>query len=434
MDVKINDKSETKKEIEVTITSQEMEPFLDKTAQKAAGEMNIKGFRPGKAPRDVVENSIGKEKLYEDAAREAIQETYPKIIEENKLFTLASPQVDIIKCAPGNEVVYKATVYVLPEIKLPDYKKISQDTVKKEGKEVKIEDKEVEQALDRVRESKAKTQKVEREAREGDVVVFDFKGDFAGNEEKKVEEKDFRITLGNEEMGALKGFEDNIVGMKAGEKKSFSIKTPKLDGSSPQEKQLAGETINFEVEMKNVLEKELPEVNDEFAKTFPDVKGIDDLKEKIREGMKNEKENKEKEKVKLKVLEAIKKETSFEVPDVLVEKELDNMVKTIENQLLQSGNSFENYLKELGKSEEDLRKEWREKAKGNVSYALILHKISKDEEIKVTDEEIEEEVNRHFKAMGKEKSEEKEENLQRMRAYVSDTLKNQKVFEVLSIN
>jgi len=429
MDVKINDVSQTKKELEVTLSSEEMEGYVEKTAGKLSSEMDIKGFRPGNVPRDVVENTVGKEKLYEDAAREAIQETYPKIIEENNLYAVASPHVDIVKCAPGNEVVYKATVYVMPEVNLPDYKKIAEETVKNEKSEVKADEKEIEDTLERIREEKAKLQKVDREAKSGDVVTINFESVFAGDENKKVEEKDFKVNLGNNELAMLEGFEENLLGMKEGEKKSFSIDMPKMGEGS----EAAGQKIDFNVEMVSVMEKELPELDDELASTLPNVENLKELKEKIKEGVEKEKQTKESERVKVKVLENIRNKTSFEVPEVLVEKELDNMMENTKNQIAQRGGSFDDYLKEIGKSEEELRKEWKSKAEENVGYAIILHMISQTENVDVTSEEIENEVDRHFQSTGKNKDEESEENLNRMRSYIHDVIKNQKVFRVLSI-
>ncbi len=424
MDVKIEKKSETKREIEVTISPEEMEDYVDKAAKRLSGEMNIKGFRPGNAPRSVIENTKGKEVLFEEAAKEAIQETYPKVIEENNLFALSAPQVNLVKCVPGNEVIYKALVYIMPEIKLPDYKKISGETAKKEKKGVKVEEGEVDQSIEKIRETKAKLQKVEREAKNGDAVTLNFKGVFDGKEDKKVEEKNFQLVLGRGDMGALEGFEEKIIGMKEGEKKSFSIDI----------KQGGEQKIDFEVDVVTVMERELPEINDDFASTFPNIENLKQLKEKIEDGIRTEKEKKEKEKVRVKVLEKIKEKTNFEVPEVLTEKEIDNMMKTVENQLAQNGSSFDNYLKEIGKTEEDLRKDWRKKAEENVSYALILHAISKEEDVDVTPEEIEKEVDRHFSVMGKSKDAEKKEDLERMRNYVHDVIKNQKVFRVLSID
>lgn len=432
MDVKIEKKSETKREVEVIISNKEMEEYIEIAVKNLSNEVKIKGFRSGHAPRNVIENEIGKEKIYEEAAHEAVQATYPKIIEENNLFTISAPHVEIIKCAPGNEVIYKALVYVMPEINLPNYKKIAEETVKKEKKEIKVDEKEILNTIENVREAKAVTTKVERGAKKGDVVVFDFKGIFQENKEKKIEEKGFRITIGNGEVDLLEGLEDNLLEMKEGDKKSFSLFVPKLNNSNEKEKDFSGK-IDFEVEMKSVMEKELPEINDEFAKSFPNIESLKQLKEKIEEGIKREKEIAEKETLRIKVLENIKKKTSFEVPEVMTEKELENMIKVIENQLAQNGSSLDDYLEKIKKSEDDLKKEWRGKAEENVAYALILHTVSKDEKIEVTKEEIESEVDHHFQSLNKKKEDEKEENLQRMRAYINDVIKNRKVFKALSI-
>ncbi len=429
MDFKIKEISETKKEIEVTILAEEMKPYLEKTANDFAANMNIKGFRPGNAPLSIVENTVGKEKLFEEAAKKAIEETYPKIIKENDLFTVASPQVDLVKCAPGNEVVYKAIVYVMPDIKLPDYRGMSKETVSKAKSEIEIDEKEIDGILKRMQESKASLQKTERPAKDGDAIMIDFKGVFENDSDKKIEEKNFRVDLGSGESGVIDGFEKELIGSKAGDTKQFSLEIPNMaDGSNKKDK------VNFDVTVISVMEKNLPEVNDEFASSFPNIENLNQLREKIREGSLHEKKAKEKEKLKVEVLENIRKETPFEVPEVLVEKELDNMIKNVENQLSQNGKTIDDYLKEIKKTREELKEGWKEKAKQNVAYAIILHTISKEEGIDVTDKEIEEEVDRHFNISGKNKDEEKEENLNKMRAYIHDVIKNQKVFKALSID
>ncbi len=429
MDVKINKKSETKRELEVVISVAEMEDYLNKAAKELSDQMDIKGFRPGNAPREIVENSVGKEKLWEEAAKGAIQETYPKIVEEKDLFTISQPKVELMKCVPGNDVVYKAEVYIMPEIKLPDYKKIAKDVTEKESKDIEVTEKELEDTLGRIRESRAKIRRVEREAQEGDTVTINFVGSFEDDSDKKIEEKDFKLNLGKGELGALKGFEEEIYGMKEGEKKNFSLEMPPMQ----EEKDAAGKKVNIEVEMLSVMERELPEINDEFASSLPNIENVKELKEKVKEGIKAEKKNKEKERKKMMIMENIKKETDFEVPEVLIEKELDNIINNLKHQVANSGASFEDYLKQIGKTEEDLRKESRRKAEENVSYALILHAISNEENIEVSNEEIEKEIEKHFQATGRKKEEEKEENMEKMRAYVYDVIKNQKVFQILSV-
>ncbi len=387
--------------------------------------MNIKGFRPGKAPREIVENTVGKEKLWEEAAKTAIKESYPKIVQEKNLFAVSQPRVEIVSAVPEGGVVYKAEVYIMPEIKLPDYKKISSDIVKKERKEVKAEEKEIDDAINTVRESRAKNKRVEREAQKGDSVTINFAGVFEDDSEKKIEEKNFQIVLGTGGFDMLQGFEDNIMGMKEGEKKEFPLEV----SLSKEDKK----KVNFEVEMISVMEREVPEANDEFAASLTNVENMQQLKEKVKEGIESQKKAKEEERVRLKVLEGIKSKVDFEIPEVLVEKEIDHMVENLKHQVSQNGVSFEDYLKDIKKSEEDLRNDWKKKAEENVGYAILLYKIGEGEGIEVSGEEVEEEVDKHLRAYGKDKNNEKEEVLEKMRSYSYDAIKNRKVFEVLSL-
>lgn len=431
MDVKIEKKSETQREIEVTISLEDMKKYVQETGEEMKKEVNIKGFRPGKASFSAIENEVGKEKLYEEAAKKAVQDTYPKIIQENNLFAISSPEVNLIKCVPGNEVIYKALVYIMPEVELPDYKKLGETVVKKESKEIVVTDKEVDASLEKIRETKAETKEVEREAKKGDVVSINFKGLIGDDKEKKIEEENFRFTIGEKEMDVLEGFEENIIGMKKDEEKSFSIEVKKAE---EDRKELSGKKIDFNVKMLAVMKKELPEINDDLAKNLPNIKDLDDLKNKIKQGIEKEKKLHENERLKMKILEELKKQTKkFEVPEILIERELDNMIKNLEGQVMQNGSSLDEYLKQINKTEEDIRKEWRKKAEENISYALILHHISKKENIQATNEEIEVEVEKYFKAAGREKEKESEENLARLRAYITDTIKNRKVFDALSL-
>ncbi len=425
MKVDIKKTSQTKRELEVSIPAEEMEKYILKAAKILSSNMNIKGFRPGHVPVEIVENTVGKEALWEEAAKEAAKESYPQIVKENDLFAVSQPSIEIISSSPEKGVFYKAELYIMPEVNLPEYKKIAEETTKKERKEVKAEEKEIEEVITRIRESRAKIKRVQREANKGDSVTINFKGSFDGDSEKKIEEKDFRVVLGKGELDFFKGFEENIIGMKESEKKEFSMDIPDQGKKSK---------VSFEVEMVSVMERELPEVNDELASSLPNIESLEQLKDKIKEGIEADKKVKEEEKIKIKVMEAIKKKVSFEVPEILIEKETENMLNNFKHQVSQSGVSFDQYLKETKKTEEALKKEWKKKAEENVSYAIILHKIGTEEGVEVTDEEIEKEVDKHFAISGKDKRSEKEENLERMRSYIYDVIKNQKIFNSILTN
>ncbi len=430
MDTKIKKLDGSKKELTVTITKEEMANYISTASKEISQHKEIKGFRKGKAPQEVVESNVGSDYLFSQAAEVAIRETYPQIISENDLYTISNPNVEIITCSPGEDLVYKAVVYVFPEVNLPDYKKIAKETAEKESSTIKIEDKEIDEAIEMVRSMKSKKIAVPRGAEKNDLVTVDIAGYAEDDKEKKIEEKGVQFVLGKGDSDILQGFEENLYGLKAGEEKSFSLEMPDIDekGKEIDKKK----KMEITATMKTVMTVELPELNDEFAKEFQ-VADISSLREKIKEDIKKEKEGRENEKIKSKVLQEISNKTKLELPEILVEKELDNMMKSAENQLAQRGSSFDAYLEEANTTVDKLRKSWKKQAEENVSYAIILHKIGTEEKIEVSEKEIEEEMNKHFIATGKSKDSFSKENIERMEAYVYDVLKNKKTFAILSV-
>ncbi len=427
MEFEIKDKEKSKKEIVVTIPVDEMEDYLDQAANNLSQEMKIKGFRPGNAPREVVENSIGKDKVWQEAVSLAIQKSYPEIIKKEGLFPISQPEVEFNQNAAGNDLIYKAQFYVMPEFELPNYKELADQVVEEESSEVNVEQMEIDQTIERIQKSRAISREVDREAKDEDEVKITFSGKIDDNKEV-IDKEDLEFTLGQGQFDALEGFEDHIIGMKAGDDKQFSIK---IKEDNPN-KEIAGKEIEFDLKLESVSEKELPELTDEFASSLhKNVSGMEELKEKIEEGIKSEKEAKKREKVKMEIVQKLIKNTELDIPEILVERELDNMKHQMERKVQQMGKSFDNYLKEINKTEDDVRDEWREKAEDNVAAAIILHKIAETENIEPTKEEIEEEIDNHFAASGRSKEEESDENLERLRGYVGDMIKNQKIFDFL---
>lgn len=427
MEFEIKDKEKSKKEIVVTIPVDKMEDYLDQAANNLSQEMKIKGFRPGNAPREVVENSIGKDKVWQEAVSLAIQKSYPEIIKKEGLFPISQPEVEFNQNAAGNDLIYKAQFYVMPEFELPNYKELADQVVEEESSEVNVEQMEIDQTIERIQKSRAISREVDREAKDEDEVKITFSGKIDDNKEV-IDKEDLEFTLGQGQFDALGGFEDHIIGMKAGDDKQFSIK---IKEDNPN-KEIAGKEIEFDLKLESVSEKELPELTDEFASSLhKNVSGMEELKEKIEEGIKSEKEAKKREKVKMEIVQKLIKNTELDIPEILVERELDNMKHQMERKVQQMGKSFDNYLKEINKTEDDVRDEWREKAEDNVAAAIILHKIAQTENIEPTKEEIEEEIDNHFAASGRSKEEESDENLERLRGYVGDMIKNQKIFDFL---
>lgn len=427
MQIKAEDQEGSKKEIEIELSVEEMEKYQDEAADQLSEEMDIEGFRKGKAPREVVKNSFGEEKFWEAVVQIAVENTYREAIEEKNIFPISQPQVEFLQSAPGNPLIYKASFYVMPDVELPDYKKISSSVVEsEEDNDVEVSEKEVEDTIERIRESRASSRAVERGAEEGDRVTVNFSGKIDG--EKRIEEEDFEFSLGSGQFSTLEGFEDEVLGMKAGDKKDFTIDIP--ENSSNDE--LAGREIDFDLEVKTVMEKELPNLNDEFANSLHEnVSDLDELKKKIKEGIRSEKKTKEEESLKMKVVQELIENTELDIPEILVERELKNMKNKLERQIQQNGVTFEDYLNNIDKSEEELLKEWRPRAEDNVAAAIILHKIAEKENIQVEEDEIEDEIEKHFSVSGKSKEEVDEKNIERLKSHIRDMKKNELIFDFL---
>lgn len=426
MEITLKSLEKSKKELTITISVDEMEEYLDTAAKKLSSEMNIKGFRPGNVPQEVVENTVGKEKIWQEAAKIAIEKSYPQAIKKQNLFPVSQPEVEFSQLAPNNPFIYKVKFYTMPEVQLPEYKKIAKQIIGKEKQNVKVDAKEIDETMERIRESRAVKKEVDRKAKKGDSVSIDFEGKI--DDDNKIKEEEFNLELGSEQFATLEGFEDQIYDMKAGEKKEFTIEIPK---DNPNQ-HLAGKKITFNLKVNSVKEKKLPQLTDDFAKSLhPDVSGLEELKKKVKEGIISEKKTKNEEALKMKIVQALIKETDVDIPQILVERELDNMKNQLEMQLSQNGVKFDDYLNQMGKKEQDLRDEWRKKAKENVAAAIILHKIAEKENIDVSDEEVEKEVDKHFQTTNRNKKEETTESLKRLRSYIHDIKKNQKIFDFL---
>jgi len=424
MDFKIEDKPKNQKEITITVSATEMENYLEKAAKRLSAEVSIRGFRPGNAPKEIVVEVFGEQKLWEEAAQDAFEDTYQKVVTEKKLFTLVLPELQIIKLVPGNPFIFKANVTVLPEMNLPDYKEIARITMK-EKKEAVVEEKEIQEALEFLRDSRAKTNQVQRGAKKGDEITLDLEGNLEGTKAGKLKSDNSSLILGKEQF--LDGFDDYIIGMKINEEKDFSLSIP----SFHPDKTIAGKKINFHIKIQSVKEREVPEPSDNFAQSLGNFLDLEDLKNKIKENIKFEKEEDQKTKMRLKIIENIEKKISFDLPQVLLEKELDNMMGNFKQRLSISHISFDDYLKEIQKTEKDIKKEWEESAKKRIITSILLFRIAEKENIKISEEETEEETNKYLSRFSNIKEAEKEMDPQKLKDYIQELLRNEKVFKIL---
>ncbi len=427
MDVKLNKISSNKVELEIEIPAPQMESYFNLAASELSKDMKVDGFRPGKIPAEIVEREKGSQKLYDGAANLAIQKTLPKAILDlpadeagNKIEIVGQPDIVILQIARGNPMKYKATFWVVPEVELGNYKGLK---VKK--KELKVKHEEVDESLKHLQRSRVKLVTVNRPAAKGDRVEIDFTTRSSSVKIEGGESKNHPLIIG--EARFIPGFEKELERMKEGEEKEFTLKAPE---DWPQ-KNLAGRILDFQVKMNLVQERDIPKLSDEFAKSLGDFQSLDQLKKNIKEGIFQEKELKEKERIRMELIERVVENSKMDIPKALIDIELDRMVEELRANVESMGLDFDRYLKEIRKPVEELKKEWREQAEKRVKISLALKAIAKKEKIEVSEKEIEEKINEDLKHHPDSEELKKNIDLQALKEYTKGVIKNNKAFEFL---
>ena len=414
-----------KSQVELTIEApaKDLDSYLDKAAEQISREIKIAGFRPGKAPRKIVQQSVGEFKLWQEAVNLALPHIYVKAILDNKIEAIGQPEIKLEKLAPNNPLVFEAIVSYLPTLTLPNYKKI-----KVAKKKIDIDEKRLGNALQELQRSRAKFAKVDRAAQPGDAVEINFKTFLNKVPVDQGESKNHPIVIG--EGYFVPGFEEKITGMKAGDKKEFIIRFPK----KYHQKELADRDVEFKVEMTNVQKRELPELNDKFAQSLGKFKDLADLKNNIKKNLELEAEEKEKSRLEVAIIEEIAEKTTADLPEVLIQAEVDKMLGELKDNVTISGGEFTKYLSSIKKTEGDLKKEFREKGEKRALFGLILREISKQEKIQVTDEEITKEIEHTVKHYQYDQEMVKKIHSEEYKRYAESLLVNRRVFKLLQDN
>src|SRR3989344_4069954 len=377
-------------EINFELTSEEFNKYIDKALESLKKQVKMDGFRQGNVPKEIVEREVGQENLLMEAGDLAVKESYTKFVNENNLEPIGNPEVQILKIAKGNPFSFKVKVSLLPEIELPDYKKIASEV---KSIEISVDEKEIEEALNYLQKSHAKFSQIDRGVEKGDFVEIEYSNENI-NKDKEIRDK---FIMG--EGGFMKDFEDNLIGMKAGDIKEFKSKFP--DGTP--NKELAGKESLFKVKVISVQKMELQEINDEFAKSLGVFDNLVKLKENLREGITIEKEEMEKQRKRGEILEKVSLKINFDLPETMIEYEQIRLFEDLKNQVAQNAKiDFDEYLKSIKKTEEEIKKSFRNEAEKMIKNFLVLRQIGKQENIEVTGEELEEELNKSIKNYTKE--------------------------------
>ncbi len=413
MEYSIQKLSKSKVEIAINVTKEEWAEDVKQAYEKNKYKYSLEGFRKGKVPMNVLINRFGKEFLYEDALDETLSKHYSEIIKNDNLEVVGDPDVDLKEVSEdGLKAVI--TVAVKPEFTLGQYKGL---TFKKES--TKVTAKEVQAVIDRELNNRARlVEKTEGEVVKGDTVVLDYSGSIDGVKFEGGTAEKQRLEIGS---GAfIPGFEDQLIGMKAGESKDITVTFPK-----DYTEDLAGKEAVFAITVHEIHSKELPVLDDEFVKDIDDeLNTVAEWKAQIKKELAPKKEENAEAKLENDMIDAIVKNTEIEIPECMIEEELDYRIQELEHSMSQYGLKFEDYLKYTGTTIEDIKKEKREEAVKNIKSRLVIEAILKEEKIEVTPEEL----NAKF-----DKLDEKEKNPQYM-SYLANKLVIDKLFAFLKDN
>ena len=423
MDVKV-EKTENKNEVKLsfTVEAEKFEEAMKKVYSKTAKYFNIPGFRKGKAPMQLVERQYGSEIFYEDAFNELVPDLYDEAIKENNVEAVSKPDIDITQMEKGKDLIFTATVQTKPEVKLGKYKGIEIKKI-----EYNVSDEEINHELGHMQERNSRLISVEdRPVEEGDITVIDFEGFVDGVPFEGGKAENHELEIGSKTF--IPGFEDQIVGMKIDEERDINVKFPEEYFS----KDLAGKDATFKVKLHEIKKKELPELDDEFAKDVSEFDTLDELKKSIKEKIEEENKNKEKYETEEEAIKTVCENTEIDIPSGMIELEIDNMIKDIEARLSYQGLKLEQYLQMMGKTESEMRTEFEEQAKRSVKSRLVLEAIATAEDTLPTDEEVTEKI----KEMAKQYNRDEKELLEneQLKLYLADSMKTEKAIDFIVKN
>lgn len=392
MSVQVENLEHNMAKLTINVSAEELEKALDSAYKKQKGQISVPGFRKGKVPRAMIEKMYGAGVFYEDAANILMQQTYPAAIDESGVDIVSRPTVDVVQIEKGKEFIYTAEVAVRPEVTLGKYMGVTVTKI-----DTTVTDEEVDAELENQRNKNARTVTVtDRPVAEGDTAVIDFEGFVDGVAFEGGKGENHPLEIGSHTF--IDTFEDQLVGKNTGDEVEVNVTFPE----KYQAEDLAGKPATFKVKINEIKTKELPELDDEFAQ---DVAGVDTLAEYKEELKKNLTEKKETEAKKTKEDEAIKKiidKSKMDIPEAMISTQCETMVEEFAQRIAQSGLTMEQYLQFSGMTVDQLKEQVRPEALTRIQSSLVLEQIAKDENIEVTDADVDAEVEKMAKAYGME--------------------------------
>ena len=419
------EKTENANEVkfEITVEAEKFEEATKKVYFKSAKYFNIPGFRKGKAPMQIVEKYYGKEIFYEDAFNEVAQTALEEAVTENKVEVVSRPEVDIKQMEKGKDLIFTVVMQTKPEAELGKYKGIEIPKI-----EYNVSDEDINHELEHMQEHNSRLISIDdRAVEKGDTVNIDFEGFVDGKAFEGGKAEKYDIEIGSNTF--IPGFEDGVIGMKIDEEKDIDVKFPKEYFS----KELAGKDAMFKVKLHEIKKKELPKLDDEFAKDVSEFDTLEELKADIKKKLEKQNADRTKYETEEAVIKALCENTKIDIPSGMIETEVDNMLKDFENRLSYQGLKMEQYLKMLGKTKEEIRKEYEPQAIEGIKSRLAIEAVVKAEKIEATEKEVEDKIKEMAKNYGKENDETFLEN-ENVRNYLKEGIESEKAMEFLIKN
>ena len=364
---------------EFTLSAEEFEKAIEKAYRKNVGKIAVQGFRKGKAPRQIIERYYGKEIFYEDAINIALPDAYDKAIAENGVQPVDQPEIDIKgEIVKGSDIVFTAKVTVKPEFEMGEYKGISAEKVT-----YRTLKKDVDAEIEKLRERNSRIVPVEdRKVKKNDIVNIDFEGFTDGVAFEGGKGENFDLTIGSGQF--IPGFEDQLVGAEIGAEVEVNVTFPE----EYHAEDLKGKPAMFKVKVNSIKVKELPELDDEFAKDVSEFDTLEELQKDTKEKLTNANKERAAHETEENVINAVCEATEIDIPEAMIETQIQNMIRDFDMQMRYQGMELKQYMQYTGMTMEMLKEQFKEEAGKRVKTSLVLEKVCELEGIKATKTDI----------------------------------------------
>jgi len=366
----------------IEVSAEELEKAIENAYKKNRNKISIPGFRKGKAPRRMIEQIYGKEIFYEDAANALIPGAYDKALEECTEDVVSSPQIDVTQLEAGKPFIFTAEVVLKPEVKLGKYKGIEVDKI-----DISASEEEVEAALNKERESNARTITIEdRPVKDGDMTIIDFEGFVDGVAFEGGKGENYPLTIGS---GAfIPGFEEELIGVNLNEETDVNVTFPE----DYQSEELAGKAVVFVCTVREIKEKELPPLDDEFASEVSEFDTLEEYKEDIRTKISEKKEQEAKNQKEEAVVDAVIEEAFMEIPEAMIQTQQQQMLEDFAQRIQSQGLNVEQYMEITGMTQAGLAEQMRPQALKRIQSRLVMEAVAAEEGMTATEEDVDAEI------------------------------------------